>query len=83
MSFKTLDTGLKPMMLGVPSCLYEFQKYILTSCKQQTYFCPDLWGAFTIYIYNARWVGGQKSGKFVNVYSIKIVNEGRWVVENM
>ena len=32
-------------------------------------------GAFTIYVYNARWVGGQKSGKFVNVYSIKIVNE--------
>ena len=40
-------------------------------------------GAFTIYVYNARWVGGQKSGKFVNVYSIKIVNEGRWVVKNM
>ena len=31
----------------------------------------------------ARWVGGQKSGKFVNVYNIKIVNEGRWVVKNM
>ena len=40
-------------------------------------------GAFTIYVYNARWVGGQKSGKFVNVYSIKIVNEGRWVVKNV
>ena len=31
----------------------------------------------------ARWVDGQNSGKFVNVYSIKIVNEGRWVVKNM
>ena len=40
-------------------------------------------GSFTIYVYNARWVGGQKSGKFVNVYSIKIVNEGRWVVKYM
>ena len=40
-------------------------------------------GAFTIYVYNTRWVGGQKSGKFVNVYSIKIVNEGRWVVKNV
>ena len=38
---------------------------------------------FTIYVYNARWVGGQKSGKFVNVYSIEIVNEGRRVVKNM
>ena len=31
-------------------------------------------GAFTIYVYNARWVGGQKSGKFVKIYSIKIIN---------
>ena len=28
-------------------------------------------------------MGGQKSGKFVNVYSMKIVNEGRRVVKNM
>ena len=34
-----------------------------------------LWG-FTIYVFNARWVGGQKYGKFVNVHSIKIVNGG-------
>ena len=40
-------------------------------------------GAFTIYGYNARWVGGQKYGKFVTVYTIKIVNEGRWLVKNM
>ena len=49
--------------------------------------CRPSWhlysGAFSIYVYNTRWVGGQKSGKFVNVYSIKIVNEGRWVVKNM
>ena len=25
-------------------------------------------------------MGGQRYGKFVNVYSIKIVNEGSWVV---
>ena len=31
--------------------------------------------------YNAGWVGGQKSGKFVNVYSIEIVNQNRWVVK--
>ena len=36
-------------------------------------------GAFTVYVYNPRWVGNQKSGKFVNVYSIKIVNEGSTV----
>ena len=40
-------------------------------------------GAFTIYVYNARWVGGQKSGKFVNVYSIKVVNEGRLIAKNV
>ena len=38
-------------------------------------------GVFTIYVYNARWVGGQKSGKFVNVYNIEIVTKGRWVVK--
>ena len=40
-------------------------------------------GAFTICVYNARWAGGKKSGNFVNVYSIEIVKEGRWVVKNM
>ena len=40
-------------------------------------------GAFTIYVDNARWVGGQKFGIFVNIYSIKIVKEGRWVVKNL
>ena len=40
-------------------------------------------GAFTIHVYNARLMGGQKSGKFVNVYSIEIVNEGGWVVKNL
>ena len=40
-------------------------------------------GWFTIYVYNTRWVGGQRFGKFVNVYSIKLVNGGRWVVKNM
>ena len=39
-------------------------------------------GWFTIYVYNARWVGGQKYGKFVNVHSIKVVNVGGWVVKN-
>ena len=36
-------------------------------------------GAFTIYVYNARWVGDQKFGNFVNIYCIKIVNQCRWV----
>ena len=40
-------------------------------------------GAFTIYVYNARWVGGQKFGKFVSIHRIKIVNEGSWVVKNV
>ena len=40
-------------------------------------------GAFTIYVYNARWVCGQKSGKFDNIYGMKIVNEGRWMVKNV
>ena len=40
-------------------------------------------GMFTIHVYNARWVGGKKSGNFVNIYSIRIVNEGRWVVKNL
>ena len=40
-------------------------------------------GAITNYVYNARGVVGQKYGKFVNVYSIEIVNEGRWVVKNL
>ena len=35
-------------------------------------------GAFKIYVYNSRWVDGQKSGKFVNVYNKEIVNGGRW-----
>ena len=35
-------------------------------------------GAFTIYVYNARWVGDQKFWKFVNVYSINIVKKGGW-----
>ena len=30
-----------------------------------------------------RGVGGQKSGKFVKVYSMKIVNKGRLVVKNL
>ena len=29
------------------------------------------------------WMGGSKSRKFVNVYIIKTVNEGRLVVKNM
>ena len=40
-------------------------------------------GAFKIYVYNSSWVGGQKSGKFVNVYNKEIVNGGRCVVKNM
>ena len=40
-------------------------------------------GPYTIYVHNARWAGGQKSGKFVNVYNIKIVNEGRWVIKKL
>ena len=45
--------------------------------------CKSVWsqkakGAFTIYVYSARWVGGPNSEKFVNFDSIKIVNEGRW-----
>ena len=40
-------------------------------------------GAFKIYVYNFRWVGGQKFGKFVNVYNKEIVNGGRWGVKNM
>ena len=34
-----------------------------------------------MYVYNDRWVGSQRFWKIVNVYSIKIVNEGRWVVK--
>ena len=44
---------------------------------------PWACGAFTIYVYNARWMGSQKFGIFGNVYSIKIVNDGWWVVKNM
>ena len=29
------------------------------------------------------WVGGQKSRRFVNFYSIKSVNVGGWVVKNV
>ena len=46
------------------------------------YIARNAKGGFTIYVYNARGVGGQKYEKFVNVHSIKIVNEGRWVVRN-
>ena len=48
-----------------------------------SFHSPFSKGAFTIYVYNVRWVGGQKSGKFVKVCSIEIVNEGRWVVKNV
>ena len=40
-------------------------------------------GAFKIYVYNFRWVGGQKFGKFVNVYSIKTINVGGLEVKNL
>ena len=33
--------------------------------------------AFTIHVHNARLLGGEKFVKFVNVYGIKIVNDGR------
>ena len=32
---------------------------------------------------NYRWVDGQKFWKFVDVHSIRIVEEGRWVVKNV
>ena len=39
------------------------------------------WG-FTVYVYNARWVGGQKSGKIVKVYGINCKRLGEWVAKN-
>ena len=48
-------------------------------CTLRSYTYAKVW--FTIYVYNARWVGDKKSRKFVNVYSIKSVNVGRWVVK--
>ena len=38
-------------------------------------------GAFTIYVYNARWVDSQKFGNFVNGGSIKIVTVGWWLAK--
>ena len=43
----------------------------------------NTYGGFTIYVYNARWVGGQKTRKFVNVDSINIVNVGGWVIKKL
>ena len=65
-----------PLHTEVKKGQYFWTQFVFNNKIKTTY------GVFTIYVYNARWVGGQKSGKFVNVYSIKIVNEGRWVVKN-
>ena len=54
--------------------LFKFHKGSKLKILKMSHFIK---GAFTIYVYMARWVDGQNSGKFVNVYSIEIVNEGR------
>ena len=39
-------------------------------------------GWFTIYVYKARWVPGQKTGKIVNVSVPNCKRGGGWVVKN-